>query len=105
MWLFLSLLLCVGQSTTTPPATPGQVTPLPSVGSASDVGQYFTPGGSTPHTVMVFSTSPSDSEAEEMIAFDVQPGEGRLPDSSYTDEDSLFTWTDITGISLIAPSI
>ena len=54
---------------------------------------------------MVFSTSPSDSEVEEMIAFDVQPGEGRLPDSSYTDEDSLFTWTDITGISLIEPSV
>ena len=33
-----------------------------------------------------------------MIAFDVQPIEGRLPQSSYTEGDSLFTWTDITGI-------
>jgi hypothetical protein len=32
-----------------------------------------------------------------MIAFDVKPIQGRLPQSSYTEEDSLFTWTDITG--------
>ena len=47
--------------------------------------------------VTAYSHSLSDSDAEDMIAFDVQPSEGRLPQSSYTEEDSLFTWTDITG--------
>lgn len=46
-------------------------------------------------SVMVLSDS--NSEPEEEIAFDIQPEEGRLPDSSYTEGDSLFTWTDITG--------
>ena len=59
----------------------------------------FSPTSPHPSTVMVFSNFTSDSEPEEMIAFDIEQGEGmhRLPDSSYTEEDSLFTWTDITG--------
>ena len=48
--------------------------------------------------VTAYSNSISDSDTEDMIAFDVQPIEGRLPQSSYTEEDSLFTWTDITGV-------
>ena len=49
-------------------------------------------------TVIAYSHSVSDSDTEETIAFDVQPIRGRLPQSSYTEGDSLFTWTDITGI-------
>ena len=37
-----------------------------------------------------------DSEPE-VLEFDIQSREGRLPDSSYTDEETVFTWTDITG--------
>ena len=48
--------------------------------------------------VKAYSHSVSDSDTEDMIAFDVQPIQGRLPQSSYTEGDSLFTWTDITGI-------
>ena len=50
----------------------------------------------SPMSVMAFSESFSDEEPEE-ITFDTQHSEGRLPDSSYTDQDTLFTWTDITG--------
>ena len=49
-----------------------------------------------PAVVMVFSDL-SDEEPEEMIAFDTQPIEGRLPNSSYSQKDTLFTWADITG--------
>ena len=48
--------------------------------------------------VTAYTNSVSDSDTEDMIAFDVQPIHGRLPQSSYTEEDSLFTWTDITGM-------
>lgn len=52
-------------------------------------------------TVMVFSDSAHLSEdeepEEEVIIFDAQPTEGRMPNSSYKAEDTLFTWTDITG--------
>ena len=48
-------------------------------------------------TVTAYSRSLSYSDTEETIAFDVQPIQGRLPQSSYTEGDSLFTWTDITG--------
>ena len=47
--------------------------------------------------VTAYTNSVSDSDTEDMIAFDVKPIQGRLPQSSYTEEDSLFTWTDITG--------
>ena len=47
--------------------------------------------------VLSESVSLSEDEPEEVIAFDTQPIEGRLPNSSYSWEDNLFTWTDITG--------
>ena len=51
-------------------------------------------------TVMVLpeSASLSDSEEVEEIEFNNQiGGEGCLPNSSYYEEDTLFTWEDITG--------
>lgn len=93
----LSLCLYLGQRASTPQSIPSHAQSLASAGSTSDVSQPFSPGGSIAHTVMVLPNS-MDEEAEEVITFDVQPGEGRLPDSSYTEEDSLFTWTDITGM-------
>ena len=51
-------------------------------------------------TVMILSDSAhlSDDELEEeVITFDAQPNEGRMPNSSYKAEDTLFTWMDITG--------
>lgn len=33
----------------------------------------------------------------EVLEFDVRSGANRLPDSSYSDVETLFTWTDITG--------
>lgn len=51
-------------------------------------------------TVMVLSDTAnlSEEEPEEVITFDAQPNEpGRMPNSSYKAEDTLFTWTDITG--------
>ena len=92
--LVMIYLFHLGQRASTPHS---HAQPLASAGSASDVSQPFSPGGSIAHTVMVLSNS-VDGETEEVITFDVQPGEGRLPDSSYTEEDSLFTWTDITGM-------
>ena len=38
-----------------------------------------------------------DDSEPEVLEFDIQSREGRLPDSSYTDEETVFTWTDITG--------
>ena len=58
---------------------------------------HLSPTSPTLPIVTAYSNSISDSDTEDMIAFDVQPSEGRLPQSSYTEEDSLFTWTDITG--------
>jgi hypothetical protein len=44
------------------------------------------------------SASLSDSEEVEEIEFNNQiGGEGCLPNSSYYEEDTLFTWEDITG--------
>ena len=51
-------------------------------------------------TVMILpeSASLSDSEEVEEIEFNNQiGGEGCLPNSSYYEEDTLFTWEDITG--------
>ena len=51
-------------------------------------------------TVVVLPDSASLSESEEMeeIEFNQQiGGEGCLPNSSYYEEDSVFTWADITG--------
>ena len=51
-------------------------------------------------TVMVLSESASLSDLEEVeeIEFNNQiGGEGCLPNSSYYEEDTLFTWEDITG--------
>ena len=31
------------------------------------------------------------------VTFDTQPTEGRMPNSSYSAKDTLFTWADITG--------
>lgn len=46
-----------------------------------------------------------DSEPELLgLEFDVQSREGRLPDSSYTEEETLFTWTDITGLPFLNES-
>ena len=45
-------------------------------------------------------TEKHDNESEsdiEVVEFDVQSLAGRLPDSSYSDFETLFTWTDITG--------
>ena len=45
-------------------------------------------------------TEKRDDEDEsdiEVVEFDVQSCAGRLPDSSYSDFETLFTWTDITG--------
>jgi len=39
------------------------------------------------------------SEVGEEVTFDTQPIEGRLPNSSYSSRDTLFTWMDITGQS------
>lgn len=33
----------------------------------------------------------------EVVEFDVHSCVGRLPDSSYKDVETLFTWSDITG--------
>ena len=42
--------------------------------------------------------SDSDSEPELLnMEFDIQSKEGRLPDSSYPEEEAWLTWTDITG--------
>ena len=41
-----------------------------------------------------------DNEEEgftEELVFDVRSHDGRLPGSSYTAEETLFTWTDVTG--------
>ena len=78
--------------------------PFPSVssenqvdgGEGSNQSSRLSPFSSSVATVTAYTNSLSDSDAED-IAFDVQPSEGRLPQSSYTEEDSLFTWTDITG--------
>ena len=51
-------------------------------------------------TVMILpeSATLSDSEEVEEIEFNNQiGGEGCLPNSSYYEEDTLFTWEDITG--------
>ena len=64
----------------------------------------LSPPGSTSRlstsTVMVLPelASLSDSEEVEEIEFNNQiGGEGCLPNSSYYEEDTLFTWADITG--------
>ena len=43
--------------------------------------------------------SDTDSEPEvlDMMEFDIQSKEGRLPDSSYPEEEAWLTWADITG--------
>ena len=48
---------------------------------------------------MIFSDSAQEEEPEEeeVIMFDAQSTEGRMPNSSYKAEDTLFTWVDITG--------
>lgn len=40
-----------------------------------------------------------DEEESEELEFDVQSHDGRLPGSSYTAEETLFTWADVTGIA------
>lgn len=49
---------------------------------------------STKATGVLFQDPDSDSD---IPVFDVQPQDGRLFNSSYTDRETLFTWTDITG--------
>ena len=65
----------------------------------SETGSVTSPVPSSQSTVMVLSDSThlSEDEAEEIITFDTQPNEGRLPNSSYSAADTLFTWADITG--------
>uniref|UniRef100_A0A1X7VEE8 Uncharacterized protein n=2 Tax=Amphimedon queenslandica TaxID=400682 RepID=A0A1X7VEE8_AMPQE len=52
-------------------------------------------------------TEKHDNESEsdmEVVEFDVQSLAGRLPDSSYSDLETLFTWTDITGLPFLNDS-
>lgn len=102
--MFPSLLLSPGCPSSAVETGPTILTsPLPSLSSTDQLVEMGIPqwpnSPSSPNmpVVTIYSNSISDSDTEDMIAFDVQPGEGRLPQSSYTEEDSLFTWTDITG--------
>ena len=44
----------------------------------------------------VYIEDQDDSDLD-VLEFDVKSKVGRLPDSSYTDQETLFTWSDITG--------
>ena len=87
-----------------PGRTPSSLSLRPISKSSSDgaiggvLGSPLSPTSSGT-TLMVLSETfnLSEEEPEEMIAFDTQPVAGRLPNSSYSWEDNLFTWTDITG--------
>ena len=84
-----------------PPTSPGQV-----LGGSvsSEIGSPDTQSVSSfmhSTSVMVLSDTAnlSEEEPEEVITFEAQPNEpGRMPNSSYKTEDTLFTWTDITGV-------
>lgn len=73
--------------------------------SSEGVGGVWSPLSPPPSanrlsTVMVLSESASVSDSEEVeeIEFNNQiGGEGCLPNSSYYEEDTPFTWADITG--------
>ena len=73
-------------------------TSLPGISASTDIGSQDSLSISH-STVMILSdsTNLSDEEPEEVITFDTQPNEGRMPNSSYSAEDTLFTWGDITG--------
>ncbi len=91
-------LLSSGRRDSVPiaPMSPSQI---PGGSVSSEVGSLDTQSVSS-LTVMVLSDSAnlSEEEPEEVVTFDAQPNEpGKMPNSSYKAEDTLFTWTDITG--------
>jgi hypothetical protein len=66
---------------------------------------------SVPFDSNVFPDIHSDDEEDEtedsdleVLEFDIKSKAGRLPDSSYTDEETLFTWSDITGLPFLTES-
>ena len=87
------------------PIAPTSLSRVPGNSVSSDLGS---PDSivTSPHpssTVMILSDSTHFSEEEnpeeeEVIMFDTHTTEGRMPNSSYKSEDTLFTWTDITGV-------
>ena len=67
--------------------------------SSSSLGTMV--DSTTTYDSMMPEMGSDEDSLHEVPVFDVQSLEGRLPNSSYTDEETLFTWTDITGMCCI----
>lgn len=70
--------------------------PMASVSSLSNTAESQSVNKIDFTDVVYVDDIDSDSDLD-VLEFDVQSQVGRLPDSSYTDQETLFTWSDITG--------
>ena len=82
------MLLCLAKERATHPVSKME-------GSTSSATSAATP--ESPSNSNSNIHAPEAGSAVEEVTFDTQPTESRMPNSSYSAKDTLFTWADITG--------